>query len=201
MKVALGILGSLVMVVPLVAAAEGPYSLYSPTRPQVEYTTSLSEQLSLRLGVSQFDPALGNAYSLDSGADLSSLGRTASALVDWELPAGGFRLTGGALYGNGSAYGGDSFGFGDGNAWSSLDPYGLPEGQVTPYIGLGWGMETADEGRFGMQFDMGVMVDHGNASGLRGQGAGYANDRTYFGEEFDGLRYNPTFSADIYFRF
>lgn len=189
---------------PLVAVAESPYSLYSPTRPQVEYTTSLSEQLSLRLGVSQFDPSLGSTYVAEPGADIPGMGVTASALVDWQLPAGGFRLTGGALYGDGSPYGGDgsAYSLGDGGSWSATDPYGLPDGRVTPYLGLGWGMETADEGRFGMQFDMGVMVDHGRSGGaLRGSGIGYSGDHTYFGEQFDGLRYTPTFSADVYFRF
>lgn len=189
------------MLLPLGAAASEHYSWLSTPSPQTEFTTSLSEALSLRLGVSQFDRGAAPASDLLHFDDRDPA-LSASALVDWEISPGGFRLTGGAVYG-------ESFGAGLGysSGWNDRaggmyysDAYGMDDRGLRPYLGLGWGMELADEGRFGMQFDLGVLFDEAD-TGAQASGTRLQQDESVFGEEFDGLRYTPTFSADIYFRF
>jgi hypothetical protein len=193
------------LALPLSAAAQEPLAPLSrsPLQPQIEFTTSLTEELSLRLGVSQFEPVTSPAYSVD-GSSVSPSGLSAAALVDWNFAPGGFRLTGGALYGDYGLTGSDAE-----RAWGQRgevafvpDPYGLGDGRLTPYVGLGWGMEFADEGRFGLQLDMGVLLDGAAVDG-DGDSSDYTlfDDRDVFGEDFDGLHYTPTFSADFYFRF
>lgn len=194
------------LLLPLSAAAQEPLSPLSrsPLRPQIEFTTSLSEELSLRLGVSQFEPVTVPSYSLEDTTSGPS-GLSAAALVDWNFAPGGFRLTGGALYGD-YGWGGQegySYGFGGRGEYGNVaDPYGLRDGHVTPYLGLGWGMEFVDEGRFGLQLDMGILLESA-AAGEDGPSTGDTlfEDNSVFGEDFDGLHYTPTFSADLYFRF
>ncbi len=190
------------LLLPLSVAAQDAFSPLSrsPLRPQIEFSTSLSEELSLRLGVSQFEQsAPAPVYSLDATTSGSS-GMSAAALVDWNFAPGGFRLTGGALYGG---WGGEedfSYGLGaQGDGGYAADPYGLRDGHVTPYLGLGWGMEFVDEGRFGLQLDMGVLLDSAATGDVTG--ATLFENNSVFGEDFDGLHYTPTFSADLYFRF
>jgi len=178
------------------ASAEGTW--HSPMRPQLELTTELSEALDVRFGVSS------SATSTDAerwrlAPPTQSRSVSASALLDWEVPAtDGVRLTGGALYGRGE------WGWPGSVAGSS--GYESPEfrfdegSELTPYLGLGWDQHFGEEHRFGLQLDMGVKFE--GVTDLEGdEQLRRLREEAELSSRFESFRYVPMFSAGVEYRF
>lgn len=128
---------------------------------------------------------------------------SASALVDWELAPGGVRVTGGALYGDlgWSALRSDQVTLGARTGAAPLEDF--TGSTVTPYLGLGWDKHFGDEGRLGLQLDMGFVFE--GVPAVNGEGdensLNSLEEEATLRQSFESFRYTPMFSAGVQYRF
>jgi len=137
----------------------------------VGYATALSERINARVGFSYFDYSRDQTYDANRyGADLKF--SSIEALADVYL-AGGFRVTGGAIYSankvdltarlgaggsftlNGTTYSGIN------SASAVVD---LGRKRVAPYIGIGYSSRPNGSAGLGFYFDAGVVHQSPQAS-------------------------------------
>lgn len=129
----------------------------------VELTGSLAERLNIRAGAHYFKFGQklskgGNEYDFD--LKLKSF----SALADWHVFGGAFRITGGAVLDKNNLDGDaiTSNGFNIGDMVFTSEEVGILTGnvhfrEVSPYLGIGWGNPVAKDSGWTFMVDLGVM--------------------------------------------
>lgn len=158
-------------------------------QPQLELTSRLGERLDLRFGVS--GDATGTETHLQHAEPIGFFDQPVvlSALVDWSFTDNGFRLTGGALYGD-QVLSGAEFNFGNSETYATRT-----------YLGLGWDNHLDSSNRLGISLDLGLSfeaLENGSESTSR---TFSGPSDSVFGQSFDTLRYEPSFSASLEYRF
>ena len=156
--------------------------------PELELTSHLNDRLDIRFGVNteRAWPERRDAFALASGDDTPVF----SALVDWSVADGGLRMTGGAIYGN--------------ELFSSDDLLPAPQfsaEDMRTYVGVGYDNDFGTNGRFGLSLDMGLTFDSVPATGDALPGSAGADTGGDLGNRFESLRYTPSFSAGVEYRF
>lgn len=158
-------------------------------QPELELTSRLGERLDLRFGIS--GDTNGTQTHLRQAEPVGFFDQPVvlSALVDWSFSDNGFRLTGGAMYGD-QLLSGSEFNFGNTESYATRT-----------YLGLGWDSQLDSNNRLGISLDLGLSfeaLENGSESASRtfsGPSDGV------FGQSFDTLRYEPSFSASFEYRF
>lgn len=129
----------------------------------LEFTVEASDQVNVRFGGNYFKlnkqiGIEGNDYDLD----LRLL--TYSALADWFVADGSFRLTAGAFLNRNTLYGtalpSNSYVI-DGMTYTSAEVGNLSADvrfkSFAPYLGIGWGNPLADDSDWSFMVDLGIM--------------------------------------------
>lgn len=136
----------------------------------VGYAASLSESSGARIGANFFDHSRSDDYEgnrYDAKLKFSSI----EALADFYL-AGGFRITGGAIYsankldlaarlGPGNTFKLNGVGYPVNSASAVVD---LGRKRVAPYLGIGYSSRPGGGAGFGFHFDAGILRQGASAS-------------------------------------
>jgi len=181
-----------------------------------ELTTGITSDINARLGLNtlsyDFDEEFDDVeYDVDM--DFSSL----SALVDWHVFGGSFRVTGGLLSMD------HEFNL-DGRPTSSVEiggtlygptDVGTLSGQaeidgVAPYVGIGWGNPLDRSRRWGLYCDLGVAFTNSPDVSLAANGtlasdptfqANLAKERQEIEDDLEPFQFYPVISLGLYYRF
>lgn len=158
-------------------------------QPELELTSRLGERLDLRFGVS--GDATGTETHLRHAEPAGFFDQPVvlSALVDWSFLDNGFRLTGGAMYGD-QVLSGSEFNFGSSQTYATRT-----------YLGVGWDNHLDSSNRLGISLDLGLSFEalEGGSESTSRTISGPSDN--VFGQSFDTLRYEPSFSASLEYRF
>jgi len=167
-------------------ALSQPADWRSRVSPGLELTSHLNDRLDIRFGIHNDRHYVSNARV--SGLNDTDQTPVVSAMVDWSPYDGGFRMTGGATYGE------DLFGE------SSIPMPEFSADDVQTYVGLGYDNDFGTQGRLGLSLDMGLTFDSVSGSTVDAVGD---NDleNAELGSRFESFRYTPSFSAGVEYRF
>ena len=181
-----------------------------------ELTKKVATDINTRAGFNMLDfsfddDVAGIEYDFDMGL------RSFSALVDWHIFDGPFRITGGVLSMDNEfdldTLVNQNVRIGD-NTYTPAQVDRLSgrvdiEG-IAPYIGIGWGNPVGRGRRWGFYSDFGVAFAHSPDVTLRATGM-MAGDPTFQGDlakeerdiqdDMDALEFYPVLSAGLYIRF
>ncbi|MFC1637046.1 hypothetical protein ACFL5Z_19670 [Planctomycetota bacterium] len=181
-----------------------------------ELTKKVATDINIRVGFNMLDYSFDDDIAdieYDIGLDLRSL----SALVDWHIFDGPFRITGGVLsMGNQfdlDALINQNITIGD-NTYTPAE-VGRLSGRVdiegaAPYIGIGWGNPVGRGRRWGFYSDFGVAFASSPDVVLRATGtmagnpafqADLAKEAQDIKDDLEDLEVYPVLSAGLYFRF
>ena len=182
----------------------------------------LAPRVNARVGVNWLDLKLNRTMSdIDFAAHVNYL--SYSALLDWHLFGGPFRVSGGALFNQNKAslgvtptkklkVAGQEYEPGVIGTLTTDLRYGQ---EIAPYVGIGWGNATRS-GRFGLLVDLGVAyTDAPNVSPFSSTGTGMtsqdqigrdfrkslAQQRSDMQDTLDSVRFYPVIALSLFFRF
>ena len=173
----LGLMGSCL-------AVAQPADWSSRISPGLELTSHLNDRLDIRFGVND-DYHVTNTHGLSlNGAEQSPV---LSAMVDWSIYDGGFRMTGGAVYGEEL--------FSD----ATVPVPEISADDMQTYVGLGYDNDFGTNGRLGLSLDMGLTFD--SVSGSSMDVSDDDLEDAELGSRFESFRYTPSFSAGVEYRF
>jgi len=150
----------------------------------------------------------------DIGLDFSSF----SALVDWHVFDGSFRITGGVVSMNheldleGTGPAAETVEIGDGTyTWATV---GTLSGSVevddlAPYVGIGWGDLLSAKKNWGFYCDFGVVftgspdvkLTNIGGTGAPGLPADLAKERDDIKDELEAFEFYPVISLGLFFQF
>ena len=182
-----------------------------------ELATGITQNVNARVGMNMlgFDVEEDiDDVEYDIGLDFSSF----SALVDWHVFDGSFRITGGVVSMNheldleGTGAPGETVEIGDGTyTWANV---GILSGSVeiddlAPYVGIGWGDLLSARKRWGFYFDLGVVFTGSPDVTYTATGAGttpglpadLAKERDDIKEELEVFEFYPVISLGLFFQF
>ncbi len=153
-----------------------------------ELTAHLNERLDIRFGV----PNAGRPSDSDGPIGLGAVGDefAFSALVDWSFSDEGLRMRGGARYDD------------QDSARDSWQFSAIERENIQTYLGVGWDSNLSGDDRFGLSLDMGLAFES-----VRDPGAADSDSsrnlsgQTGLGSMFESLRYTPSVSAGLEYRF
>lgn len=181
-----------------------------------ELITGITQNVNARVGMNVLGLDLDEEIDdveYDIGLDFSSF----SALVDWHVFAGSFRITGGVvsmnheldLEGTGSA--GEMQEIGDGTYdWTNI---GILSGSaeiddLAPYVGIGWGDPLDPNKKWGFYCDFGVAFTGSpdvkltaTGPGAPGLPADLAKERDDIKDELEAFEFYPVISLGLFFQF
>lgn len=185
----------------------------------LELTVEAADQVNIRFGGNYFKlnkqiGIEGNDYDLD----LRLL--TFSALGDWFVSDGSFRLTAGAFINSNTLFGtalpSNSYEIDD-MTYTSAEVGNLSADvkfkSLAPYLGVGWGNPLADDSDWTFMFDLGVMfagkpnLDITSTGGSLSENATLLADIAQAEEDFrdtdevNYLKFYPVISIGINYRF
>jgi hypothetical protein len=181
-----------------------------------ELTKKVATDINTRVGFNMLDYSFDVDVSdieYDFGLHLRSL----SALVDWHIFDGPFRITGGVLSMNNEfdlkALVNQSVTIGD-NTYTAVEA-GRLSGRVdieglVPYIGIGWGNPVGRGRRWGFYSDIGiafagspdvVLRSTGTLSGDPTFQADLAKEERDIQDDLDDLEIYPVLTSGLYIRF
>ena len=158
-------------------------------QPQLELTSRLSEKLDIRFGVNGDDTLTEKHVREAEAAGILDKPVILSALVDWSITDNGFRLTGGAMYGD-QILSSNQLNLGDSESYSTRT-----------YVGLGWDNQLDNQNRLGISLDLGLTFEALDDPTSSPSGSFGGRNPSIFGQNFDGLGYEPSFSASLEYRF
>jgi hypothetical protein len=181
-----------------------------------EFTTAITPNVNARVGLNtldvDFDDIEIEDIDFDLGVDLSSY----SALVDWHVFNGSFRLSGGIISMDNKidlkARPSDNIEIGD----REFTPeevgtlYGSIEGdEVAPYVGIGWGNPFTQSRRWGFTCDFGVAFTSSPDVSLYAEGGTHppeldeeiAKQKDDIKDFFDNFRLYPVIAVNFFYRF
>lgn len=153
-----------------------------------ELTAHLNDRLDIRFGVSdrsvrQDDPAKPAFSLMDEEFAFS-------ALVDWSFNDNGLRMRGGARYD-------DALASKESWSFSAID-----RENIQTYVGIGWDNGISRDGRLGLSLDMGLSFESVAGADEADQDASaMLTDDSGLGSTFESLRYTPSVSAGLEYRF
>jgi hypothetical protein len=181
-----------------------------------EFTTAIAPDINVRVGLNgldaDFDDVEIEDVDFDMGVDLNSF----SALADWYVFNGSFRLSGGIISMDNKldleARPSENIEIGD--VYFTPEEvgtlYGSIEGdEVAPYVGIGWGNPLTSSRRWGFTCDFGVAftnppdvtlyaVGGTNPPELQEEIAKQKDDLEDF---FDDFKIYPVIAVSLFFRF
>lgn len=181
-----------------------------------ELTKKVATDINARVGFNMLDYNFDGdiaGIEYDLGLDLRSF----SALVDWHIFDGPFRITGGILSMNNEldldTVFNQSVTIGD-TTYTSTE-VGTLSGRmdldgVAPYIGIGWGNPVGRGRRWGFYSDFGIAFGNSpdvvlHATGTRAGDptfqADLAEEARDIEDDLDFLKFYPVMTAGLYFRF
>jgi hypothetical protein len=183
-----------------------------------ELATGITDNMNARVGMNILDFDLDDMeiddVEYDIGLDFSSF----SALVDWHVFDGSFRITGGVvsmdheldLEGTGAS--GETVDIGDGTYdWADIGILSGSAGidKLAPYVGIGWGDLLSAKKRWGFYFDLGVVFTGSPDVTYTATGAGttpglpadLAKERDDIKEELEVFEFYPVISLGLFFQF
>jgi hypothetical protein len=181
-----------------------------------EAHVQITPGINARLGANVFNLDLDGTESdieYDFGLDLLSC----SALCDWHVFGGSFRITAGVILNDTNvdltAKSATSLTIGD-ETYTTDDITSLT-GQMTfndiaPYVGFGWGSAFDNEGRWGIITDFGVAFVGSPEVALSASGPLSDNDifltelereRAQFEEDIKDFKFYPVISLSLFYRF
>jgi hypothetical protein len=181
-----------------------------------ELTTGITSDINARFGLNKLDYDFDEEFDdveYDVDLDFSSL----SALVDWHVFGGSFRVTGGLLSMDheldldGTPTGSEEIG---GTVYSAAE-IGTLSGDVeidgvAPYLGIGWGNPLSSSRRWGFYCDLGVAFTDSPDVALSANGtlasdpafqADLARERDEIEDDLEPFQLYPVISLGLYFRF
>ena len=181
-----------------------------------ELTTGIASDINARFGLNKLDFDFDEEFDdveYDVDLDFSSL----SALLDWHVFGGSFRVTGGLLSMDhefdldGTPTGSEEIG---GTVYSAAE-IGTLSGNaeidgVAPYLGIGWGNPLGSSRRWGFYCDLGVAFTDSpdvalSASGTLASDPGFradlARERDEIEDDLEPFQLYPVISLGLYFRF
>jgi hypothetical protein len=165
-----------------------PVDWQAASTPELELTTHLNERLDIRFGVT--DRPARSARSPGSAFEVMGEEMAFSALVDWSINDYGLRMRGGARYGD------------DRSAMEDWSFSAIESENVQTYVGLGWDNGIGHDGRLGLSLDMGLSFQSLPADGETDADARMLLDESSgLGDTFESLRYTPSVSAGLEYRF
>jgi len=183
-----------------------------------EVATGITQNVNARVGVNMLDLDLDDIelddVDYDIGLDFSSF----SALVDWHVFDGSFRLTGGVVSMNhevdmeGTGAAGETVEIGDGTyTWANVGTLtGSAEiDDLAPYVGIGWGDLLSSKKKWGLYCDFGVVFTGSTDVKLTATGAGatpglpadLAKERDDIKDELEAFKFYPVISLGLFFQF
>jgi|GEM_PF-1042761 len=153
-----------------------------------ELTAHLNDRLDIHFGVPDSGPS-----SIDSTpARLSPVGDefAFSALVDWSFSDDGLRMRGGARYDDRDS------------ATSPWQFSSVERENIQTYFGVGWDGDFSTDDRLGLSLDMGLAFESvRDTDGSGGDGLRSVPGQSELGSMFESLRYSPSVSAGLEYRF
>lgn len=158
-------------------------------QPELELTSRLNEKLDIRFGVNGDDTLTEKHVREAEAAGLLDKPVVLSALVDWSITDNGFRLTGGAMYGD-QIFSGNELNVGSSTSYSTRT-----------YVGLGWDNQLDQQNRLGISLDLGLTFEALDDPSSTASNSFGSTNQSIFGQDFDGLGYEPSFSASLEYRF
>jgi hypothetical protein len=181
-----------------------------------EFTTVVTSNINARVGINalniDFDDEEIEGVEFDVGIDLSSY----SALLDWYVFNGSFRLSGGIISMDNKvdleARPTENIEIGDVDFTPDEVGYlygSIENDEVVPYVGIGWGNPLTADRRWGFTCDFGVAftsspdvtltaIGGTNPSGLEEELAKQRNDIEDF---FDKFKLYPIIALSFFYRF
>ena len=182
-----------------------------------ELATGITQNVNARIGMNMlgFDVEEEiDDVEYDIGLDFSSF----SALVDWHVFDGSFRITGGVVSMNheldleGTGAPGETVEIGDGTyTWANV---GILSGSVeiddlAPYVGIGWGDLLSAKKSWGFYCDFGVVFAGSPDVKLTATGAGatpglpadLVKERDDIKDELEAFEFYPVISLGLFFQF
>lgn len=185
----------------------------------LEVTFEVADTFNVRLGGNYFKLSKqidveGNDYDLDLKL------HNYTALADWYVMDGSFRVTGGALINDnglkGVALPGNTYEIND-VTYTSAEVGTLRANidfkSVAPYLGIGWGNPLSDDTGWSVAFDLGVVfagkprLDITSTGGTLSNNAALQNDIAQAEQDFKDtdeikyLQYYPVVSFGLNYRF
>lgn len=177
-------IGLFSLLAPCVAFAQ-PADWSSRVSPGLELTSHLNDRLDIRFGVNDEHHVINtHGLTLDGSEQTPVL----SAMVDWSVHDGGFRMTGGAVYGE------ELF------SESSVPVPEISTDDMQTYVGVGYDNDFGTNGRLGLSLDMGLTFDSVSGSSMDALDDDDLEDAE-LGSRFESFRYTPSFSAGVEYRF
>ncbi len=181
-----------------------------------ELTTGVTSDINARFGLNKFDLTFDDEFDdveYDVDLDFSS----ASALLDWHVFGGSFRVTGGLLSMDhefdldGTTAGNEEIG---GTVYTpseigTLSGHAEIDG-TAPYIGIGWGNPVGSGKRWGLYCDLGVALTDSPDVALSANGtlasdpafqADLARERDEIEDDLEPFQFYPVISLGLYYRF
>jgi len=153
-----------------------------------ELTAHLNERLDIRFGVS--NPGMPSDSNAPAALGSVSDEFAFSALVDWSFNDEGLRMRGGARYD-------DQDSVQDSWQFSAIE-----RENIQTYLGVGWDSNLSDDDRFGLSLDMGLAFESvRDADATDSDNSRNLSSQTGLGSMFESLRYSPSVSAGLEYRF
>ncbi|MEX0372588.1 hypothetical protein FPL11_03280 [Spiribacter aquaticus] len=153
-----------------------------------ELTAHLNERLDIQFGVTHSGTPSERPASSGFGALSDEF--AFSALVDWSFSDEGLRMRGGARYGDQDP------------AKDSWQFSAIERENIQTYLGVGWDSNFTDDERFGLSLDMGLAFESVRGTDtVEGDTPRNLSDQTGLGSMFESLRYTPSVSAGLEYRF
>jgi len=178
-----------------------------------EFTTGVTSNVNARVGINMLDLDIDeevNDIEYDIGLDFFSY----SALVDWHIFEGSFRVSGGVLSMDHelSLDARPTVDEDIGDNTYTPDDIGTLSGcieidELAPYLGIGWGNPLTHSRRWGFTFDLGVafisppdvsLSATGKASGLSRD---LAKEKEEIEDDLDPFKYYPVIAISFFYRF
>ena len=185
----------------------------------LELTVEAADQVNVRFG--------GNYFKIntevdveDNDYDLDLKLQSFTALADWYVTDGSFRITGGVVLNNnglkGTALASDTYDLED-NTYTSAEVGVLNADagfkSVAPYLGIGWGNPLRDDSDWSFMVDLGVIFAGKPSLDITSTGGTLSNDPTLLADiaqtelefndsdELKYLKYYPVLSVGLNYRF
>ena len=185
----------------------------------LELTMEAADKVNIRFGGNYFKVSRevdveGNDYDLD--LKLQSF----TALADWYVADGSFRITGGVFLNQnglkGTALASNTYDIED-NTYTSAE-VGILKADVgfksvAPYLGIGWGNPLRDDSDWSFMADLGVVFAGKPSLDITSTGGALSNDPTLLADiaqteldfndsdELKYLKYYPVISVGLNYRF
>ncbi|AGY91938.1 hypothetical protein SPICUR_04800 [Spiribacter curvatus] len=155
---------------------------------ELELTAHLNDRLDIRFGVP--DRRESRAALPHSTFSLMGEELAFSALVDWSFNDNGLRMRGGARYGDTRP---------DVQSWSFS---AIEREKIQTYVGVGWDNGISNDGRLGLSLDMGLSFESvADPDNVDPEAGAMLTDDSGLGSTFESLRYTPSVSAGLEYRF